>query len=191
MRAVSSSLAGCLVTGCLLAGCIQTERPATVPKLYAPDPRERLGTDAPPEIAPPSGQRVAFVFVAEGVQNYECRARDGGFGWTFTGPEARLYNGDDKLVGKHYAGPTWEYLEGGKVKGVAVAHVGSHNPNSVDQLLLRVDPQSGTGVFAQVSYIQRLRTNGGAPPADACTADGVGHKSAVEYSAEYVFFTPT
>jgi hypothetical protein len=46
----------------------------------------------------------------------------------------------------------------------------------------------GNGLFENVSYIQRLDTQGGVAPAGACTD---GSQQAVGYSAQYRFYTPT
>ena len=60
-----------------------------------------------------AGNRVAFHVYALGVQIY----RWDGTSWVFVAPSARLfadgeYHGE---VGIHYAGPTWESNNGGKV----------------------------------------------------------------------------
>jgi hypothetical protein len=189
-------MARCAGLGTLLAlalvGCgITLDRTPTIPRLYAPDPHERMGFDpAPAELTPPAGNSPAFTFVAEGVQKYECRAKDGAAAWVGTGPEARLYNADDKQVGRHYAGPTWEYQDGSRVTGSVLAHASSPNPKSVDQLLLKAQTNSASGLMARVTFVQRLRTIGGAPPDQGCTLQSVGSSAETEYTAHYVFFTP-
>ncbi|MGA2548826.1 MAG: DUF3455 domain-containing protein [Burkholderiaceae bacterium] len=178
----------CVLVACLSSGCFHFERDPTIPKIYSPNPSGRLAPVAPKELEPPAGNSVGFVFAASGSQNYECRSSGAGYAWVFTGPQARLYNADDVQVGKHYAGPTWEYQDGSKVKGSVLKHVASPNPKSVDELLLKVEPHSGTGMFSDVSFIQRLRTFGGAPPEEDCATERVGITKSVEYSAQYVFF---
>jgi hypothetical protein len=51
-----------------------------------------------------------------------------------------------------------------------------------------VKAEGGTGAMMGITYIQRLNTNGGAAPADACNASTTGAKNAVRYTAEYVFY---
>ncbi len=161
-----------------------------MPKLWAPSPAGRLGLQGPQELAPPPGNEAALALDASGIQKYECRAGDNGFAWAFIGPEAKLYNADDKLVGKHFAGPSWEYQDGSKVVGAVMTHLASQNPHSVDQLLLRAASHDGAGVFARVSFIPRVRTFGGAAPTEPCNSAAAGTKKDVEYSAQYVFYTP-
>jgi hypothetical protein len=58
----------------------------------------------------------------------------------------------------------------------------------VDWLLIPAKSTSGNGLFSRVTYIQRLYTDGGKPPADS--SDQVDNQSEilVEYSAEYRFY---
>ena len=72
--------------------------------------------DLPPEIAP--GDLKSYLSVpAKGVQIYVCSKTDNGFAWTFKAPEAELFDTAGARLGKHYAGPSWEGLDGGKVVG--------------------------------------------------------------------------
>jgi FtsP/CotA-like multicopper oxidase with cupredoxin domain len=178
----------CAAVALLQAGCIQFERDPKIPQLYQPNPVARLGPETPKELIPPGQNEAVISFAAEGVQKYQCRAQGTGFAWVLTGPDARLYNGDNQLVGHHYAGPTWEYQDGSKVTATVMRHVPSENPKSVDQLLLKVEPHAGSGLFASVAYVLRLRTVGGAAPTDPCVNEKVGHAVDIEYSAEYVFY---
>lgn len=174
----------------LLGGCFHTERDWTFPKIYAPSPEAASNPSAPKDLHPPAGNNATIVFVGAGTQNYECKTTANGVAWVLAGPEAHLYNQDHKIVGRHYVGPTWEYQDGSKISASVIAHVASPNPASVDQLLLRVLPHDPVGLFANVTFVQRLRTFGGVAPASGCSADHLGDHVSVEYSADYVFFTP-
>ena len=75
----------------------------------------------PPAIAAP-GEDIVATFHAEGAQIYECKpGNDGKLAWVFREPIATLLL-DDKTVGRHYAGPTWEHGDGSAVTGKAVGN---------------------------------------------------------------------
>jgi hypothetical protein len=164
----------------------------------APDPTktgtegqalEHRASDAPPlpspALAVPAGNELAFHFDAVGVQIYTCAATATGFAWTFVAPEATLYR-EDHVVGKHYAGPTWEYEDGSKVVGAKVAGA-TPDPTSIPWLLLRAVSHAGSGKMTPVTYIQRLETTGGLAPATGCDATTVGAGARVPYTATYYF----
>jgi len=58
---------------------------------------------------------------------------------------------------------------------------------SIPWLLLQVVSHAGatTGVFSDVTYVQRLATRGGLAPAGPCTD---GAQMSAQYSATYVFW---
>ena len=148
-------------------------------------------TAVPASLAAPAGQSSTLTLEAKGVQIYECRAKaDGsGFEWVFKAPEADLLDAAGKKVGRHYAGPTWELADGGKVaakvKAKADAPDGAGN---IPWLLLEVAEGSGTGSFAKVRSIQRINTVGGVAPATPADAGRVGKEARVNYTATYRFF---
>jgi len=75
----------------------------------------------PPAIAAP-GETMVATLHAEGAQVYECKAgSDGKLAWAFREPIATLVL-DGKTVGRHYAGPSWEYIDGSAVVGKAVGN---------------------------------------------------------------------
>jgi hypothetical protein len=75
----------------------------------------------PPAIAAP-GEDIVATFHAEGAQIYECKpGNEGKLAWVFREPIATLLV-DDKTVGRHYAGPTWEHGDGSAVTGKAVGN---------------------------------------------------------------------
>jgi hypothetical protein len=148
-------------------------------------------TSVPAAIAVPSGNKLAFMLKGSGMQNYECRAKAdaaGGYDWTFVSPEAALRDKSDTLVGRHYAGPTWEYGDGSKVTGKVVADAAAPVAGNIPWLLLKGTPGGSNGVFAVVTYVQRTNTNGGTAPSDMCNASLAGSKKAVRYSADYLFY---
>jgi hypothetical protein len=62
-------------------------------------------------------------------------------------------------------------------------------PGSIPWLLLRAKSHSGSGAFASVDYIARIRTKGGVAPADGCDVTHTKAERRVAYSAFYVFFS--
>lgn len=145
-----------------------------------------------PEALKPSGdQERAFTLHATGYQIYEVRATKedpARFEWAFVAPEAELTDASGAKVGRHYGGPTWEGLDGSKVQGEVRAKDTSRSAGSIPWLLLAARTPMGPGLFAQVTYIQRLDTSGGAAPAPSPTAGQVGQILKVPYRATYAFF---
>jgi uncharacterized protein DUF3455 len=161
----------------LIAGCAST--PSVGP------------TAAPEALRPPANQVLALEARATGVQIYECTAsRDqpGRYEWTFKAPEADLYDETGRKVGKHYAGPTWEALDGSKVVGEVKARDDGPDPNAIPWLLLAAKSTSGTGVLTQIKSVQRLRTVDGKAPSSPCGPANLQQVARVPYKAAYYFY---
>src|SRR5882724_8940255 len=141
----------------------------------------------PPALAVPDGNKLAFHLDAIGVQIYGCQELPTGFAWVFVAPEAQLFNGGGRVVGKHYAGPTWEAKDGSKVMGAKVASFVS-SPSSIPWLLLAATSHEGSGRMSEVTFIQRLDTAGGIAPTGGCDADHLGSVARVDYAATYFFY---
>jgi Protein of unknown function (DUF3455) len=127
-----------------------------------------------------------------GAQIYECRANKDDaarFEWQLKAPEADIRDPAGIKIGKHYAGPTWEAMDGSKVIGELVARVNSADPNAIAWLLLRAKSTSGDGIFGGVRFIQRLHTEGGNAPSIGCDQASVGGEVRVSYSADYWFYS--
>ena len=127
--------------------------------------------------------------LAEGSQAYECIETNNGPEWKSKGPTAVLKTPNGTQLGKHYAGPTWEFTDGSKVVGSTVASARAGDRQSIPRLLLDAKAHEGSGVFSEVSAIQRLATHGGQPPAIACEKLDLGKRIDVPYTATYVFLT--
>src|SRR5215813_8524298 len=102
----------------------------------------------------------------------------------------RMRSGDGHegdLVAIHFGEPTWEASDGSSVVGDAqnAKHFTAPDPDGVDWLLLPAKSTAGNGLFSRVTYIQRLYTDGGKPPAQGCNQDQT--EVLVEYSAQYFF----
>lgn len=140
-----------------------------------------------------SNEVLSLQSKATGVQIYACKASKDDprkYEWIFVAPEAELLDLSGKRIGKHYGGPTWEADDGSKVVGEVVARDDGPDANAIPWLLLRAKANSGSGVFAGTTSIQRLDTRGGKAPAGACAAQQAGNEARVPYTAAYYFFRP-
>src|SRR4249920_659556 len=82
----------------------------------ADDASAKDGMIEVPAALNPNKLSIFHVVSATGVQVYACtRNPAGATGWILKGPDAQLFDPQNRPVGKHYAGPTWEGLDGGKV----------------------------------------------------------------------------
>lgn len=156
----------------------------------APAPMMVDNKTLPEAVRAPAGARQTLWTVGRGELTYECREKKdmaGQFEWAFVGPVATLYGADQKTVGKYYAGPTWEAMDGSKVTGkqVAVAPGGAGN---IPLQLVKAEPAMGMGAMQGVAYIQRLNTQGGVAPSLPCTVAAKGQRQQVAYAADYVFY---
>jgi hypothetical protein len=135
----------------------------------------------------PAGLSVYLEVPATGVQIYICGKNDAGaFAWSFKAPEATLFDTAKTQIGKHYAGPTWEALAGGKVVG-AVKATAPGAEGAIPWLLLNIKSSEGSGVFNQAKGILRVSTNGGVAPAQGCDDAHAGQEARVPYTATYLF----
>jgi hypothetical protein len=141
-------------------------------------------TAIPDAIAATKAETVVLSVHAEGAQVYDCKAGEGGkLVWQFREPIATLME-NGKTVGRHYAGPAWEHVDGSRVIGKPIAKSGGATPKDIPWLKLEVVEAHGTGVLAGVTAIQRVKTQGGQIDA-AC--DKAGATLAAPYAADYVF----
>lgn len=140
----------------------------------------------------PAGQIVFLETLATGSQIYECAAKaaqPSAYEWTFRAPEATLVDGSGKVIGRHYAGPTWQSTaDGSSVVGEVKARDPGPDASAIPWLLLTAKAVSGPGVFGVTQSIQRVRTVGGIAPLAACSAANAGQIAKVPYQATYYFY---
>jgi hypothetical protein len=137
----------------------------------------------PAPIAAP-GETGIVTLHAEGAQVYDCKAgADGKLAWTFREPIATLLL-DGKTVGRHYAGPNWDHVDGSGVTAKAVGNAPGKTANDIPWLKLEVTARRGNGVLAGATTIQRINTVGGVM-SGVCDKAGAFHSA--PYSTEYVF----
>jgi hypothetical protein len=121
---------------------------------------------------------------AEGAQIYECKAgTDGKLSWAFREPIASLML-DGRTVGRHYAGPVWEHIDGSSVQAKVIGNAPGATANDIPWLKLEVVERRGSGALTGTDIIQRINTAGGVLHG-SCERAGSLHS--VAYSADYVF----
>ena len=91
---------------------------------------------------------------------------------------------DGKTVGRHYAGPTWEFSDGSAVTGKVADTAPGATANDIAWLKLDVVSHRGSGLLGDVTTVQRINTQGGKPDGPC---DQRGSFKSVPYSADYVF----
>jgi hypothetical protein len=148
--------------------------------------------DVPDKIKVPAGEEVVLQVHASGSQVYVCQpVADGNFAWTLKAPEAELRDQQGKIIGQHYAGPTWKHNDGSEVTGKAAARVDSPDSGSIPWLLVIATGHSGDGVLSRVTSVQRIHTKGGQPPpATECNASKAAREAKSSYTADYYFYAP-
>lgn len=135
----------------------------------------------PAKLAPGADQDLAFVLDAIGTQNYGCTAAGA---WALVAPDADLYRDNQTFV-QHYAGPTWEWLDGSTVVAARVDGA-TVDATAIPWLLLgAVSHGPVAGKMTDITTIQRVDTGGGLAPAGGCTA---GDTVNIPYTAKYVFY---
>jgi hypothetical protein len=169
-------------------GCA-TAPPASTPAVAPP------ATLAPPTVPEtikvPAGAEVVAHVHARGDQVYVCSAGAAGgpeYAWTLKRPDATLTGDDGLAVGSHGAGPTWTSTDGSAVVGKKLAQADAPNATAVPWLLLGAVSTTGTGVFSNVTYVQRVATSGGKAPASGCGAENTGAETRSPYTADYYFY---
>ncbi len=146
----------------------------------------------PETIKAPANEQPILKAQASGSQIYTCQqGKDGAFAWTLKAPEAELRDQHGKVIGQHYAGPTWKSNDGSEVTGKAVARADSPELDSIPWLLVTATGHTGDGALSHVSSIQRIHTHGGqAPAAATCNASKQNTEEKSSYTADYYFYVP-
>ena len=139
--------------------------------------------EVPAAVAAP-GETTVATWHAEGAQVYECKAGgDGKLAWAFREPIATLVL-DGKTIGRHYAGPNWEHIDGSAVVGKVATSAPGATPKDIPLLKLEVVSSRGSGALSGVTTVQRINTAGGRHDG-ACEKAGALYSA--PYAADYVF----
>ena len=137
-----------------------------------------------PEAIAAPGETAVLKLHAEGAQVYECKnGTDGTLAWTFREPVATLIL-DGKTVGRHYAGPTWEHIDGSTVVARPVANAPGKTAADIPWLKLEITFGRGMGLLTSTMTVQRVNTSGGVH-SGPCEKAGVFYSA--PYSTDYVF----
>ena len=148
----------------------------------------QVAAQMPPVISGREGTELV-TFHAEGAQLYECkpdsgdRSEAGALTWQFREPIATLIL-DGKSVGRHYAGPNWDYFDGSAVKGRVAASLPGATSNDIPWLKIEIVDHRNSGMLANVTAIRRINTRGGLAQG---SCDRAGDFLSIPYSADYVF----
>jgi hypothetical protein len=143
----------------------------------------------PEQIKVPAGYNPILTVHAKGDQIYQCSLNKGEYVWEIQGPDAQLFDAQGKIVGNHSAGPVWEYKEGSQVGGRVLKKLDKRPDFAISWLLVEVISHKGNGLLSNVSFINRINTEGGLPPFVACNANHVGGEKRIAYKADYIFYS--
>jgi len=151
--------------------------------------------NVPDAIQPPAGEELVLITRATGFQIYVCRAdAEGKLAWTLKAPEAELFDAQEKVIGRHFGGPTWQLNDGSQITGKMTARVDAPVAGAIPWLLLTVTGNSGKGALSRVTSIQRVNTVSGLAPESLPAAAVECNSSTREvefkssYSADYYFY---
>jgi hypothetical protein len=183
--------------------------PMDPPVLGQLSPREAAA------IAPPQGQRPAFLALGSGVLTYEARLIPPGTSvqWVLVGVGGELrdqsgvmpnmgHGGLDEVLATAGQGLVWTAPDGTRVNWSVESSVNAPRASDAPWVLFRsvtggapehAVPGSaaehaapvGGGLLGAVTYVQRMGTAGGTPPS---TAANFGHRVDVPYTAIYAFY---
>jgi hypothetical protein len=141
--------------------------------------RDSTAQTAKESIDVPPHSRLLLRAVGSGDQIYGCVNGN----WALKAPDAKLLNEEGSVIGRHFAGPTWQLKDGSRIKGKVVAKQVAPDATAVPWLLL--ESVGGTGRLEAVRFIQRTETHGGNAPDGSCSQSAVRR---VPYTATYSFY---
>lgn len=144
---------------------------------------------------------------ATGTQNYICLFPGADPDWVLVGPQATLFNDADRQIVTHFLSPnpdeggtaraSWQHAQ--NTSAVWAKKVAESSdpacaaPGAIPCFRLQVvgveyGPTGGQRL-AETTFIQRVYTTGGMPPASGCGEAGqVGVRAFVPYTADYIFY---
>ena len=188
----------------LFIACVTALSVAFTVSLPQPSHADHITPPAvPADIRVPAGNKVFLVGHAVGTQQYICLNPEKATPWVLFGPQATLFDDDDKQVITHFLSPN--PLEGGKPrptwqhskdtsavwakKNTESSDSNFVEPGAIPWFLLEVvgdqDGPTGGDKLTATTFIQRLNTSGGVAPSTNCT---LGDQALVDYEADYYFY---
>jgi hypothetical protein len=127
----------------------------------------------------PPHTKLLLQALGKGDQVYGCVNGS----WILKAPDAKLLNHEGSVIGRHFAGPTWQLNDGSWVKGRAVGKQVAPDATAVPWLLL--ESVDGVGSLQAVRFIRRTETHGGNAPEGSCSQNATLR---VPYTATYSFY---
>ncbi len=154
--------------------------------LWAAEPAPTV----PAALQVPAGAELSFSSKITGVQIYACAKKgDAAYEWQFKAPEGIMADNKGAAIGQHAVGPSWTLNDGSKITGEVLARAPAPEAADVPWLLLKTKSVGGAGRLAGITYVQRLKTQGGIAPKDGCDAGHLGAEQRSPYNAQYYFYT--
>jgi hypothetical protein len=127
---------------------------------------------------------------AEGAQIYECKpdtstpaGQARALKWQFREPIATLMVGG-QTVGRHYAGPSWDLVDGGGVTGRVVTSTFAPSADDIPWSELEVVDHRNKGILSDAVIVLRINTKGGLAQG-SCETEG--RYLSIPYAADYLF----
>ena len=164
----------------------------------------------PDSLEVPDGNKAFLEGHAIGTQNYICLPSNTGIAWMLFGPQATLFNDDDKQIITHFLSPnpleagtlrvTWQHSRDTSAVWAMATGTSSDpafvKPGAIPWLLLQVvgaqDGPTNGDKLSKTTFIQRLNTTGGVAPSDGCAESAdIGKREFVPYEADYFFYKAT
>ena len=164
-----------------------TAKPVLVSKQVTPQGTSTQPPNVPPQMNVPPGNILLAQIFGRGALAFACPA-------TAQSAEVPMIvtsadTAGTQVIGTHFmdfAGLAWEGLNGDRVIAAPLVKV-VVTPNSAPWVLLKATAHTGTGLFARVTFIERIFTVGGLP--HACKNVGQAEEQ-VPFSTQYLLFGP-
>ncbi|KAG6554221.1 hypothetical protein Mapa_004137 [Marchantia paleacea] len=179
------SLLAALVISCAHGACTTSFTAEDAQSVFVPS-----GLD--PGLIPPEGNVPIGQLFAVGTQHYTAN----GTAWVLTNATAELFNSRSENVGVHFylaqkdakgGQPSWESSCPRSIVTAKRLFTAQVQNNSITWALLSAtDSQGYSGLFGDVTYIQRLFTQDGLPPSSAPTE--INATCTSSYSTFYVYY---
>lgn len=138
----------------------------------------------------PATEEPSFMLNGNGAYIYQCRQSPldpNAYEWGFVAPDATLYDGS-RTTARHATVGLYESASDRSSTSGVVRSSQSAGATNLPWVLIRAQPLSENGLFANVTSIQRVNTVGGAAPTTGCGPDNTGAEQRVDFRADYYFY---